>query len=56
MPLKIIHKAVDGCIKYAVKNMETGKTHGFTTKEKAEAQMRLLNAIDHGYLPPAGRK
>ncbi len=36
---------------YAVKTIATGKTHGFTTKEKAEAQMRLLNAIDKGYVP-----
>ena len=30
---------------YAVKTKETGKTHGFTTKKNAEAQMRLLNYI-----------
>lgn len=27
-----------------------------TTKAKAEAQQRLLNAIDHGYDPKARRK
>jgi hypothetical protein len=34
--------------KYAVKTMagpNKGKTHGFTTKPKAEAQMRLLNYL-----------
>jgi hypothetical protein len=34
--------------KYAVKTMagpNKGKTHGLTTKPKAEAQMRLLNMI-----------
>jgi len=30
---------------YAVKTKETGKTHGWTTKKNAEAQMRLLNYI-----------
>jgi hypothetical protein len=29
---------------YAVKTMATGKTHGWTTKANAEAQMRILNA------------
>ena len=31
--------------KYAVKTIASGKTHGFTTKEKAQAQMRLLESI-----------
>jgi hypothetical protein len=30
---------------YAVKTKETGKTHGWTTKKNAEAQMRLLNYL-----------
>lgn len=30
---------------YAVKTKETGKTHGWTTKQNAEAQMRLLNYL-----------
>jgi len=47
MPLKIIRRGNE----YAVQNIKTGKTHGFTTKEKAEAQMRLLNAIEHGMIP-----
>ena len=31
--------------KYAVETKETGKTHGLTTKPKAEAQMRLLQML-----------
>jgi hypothetical protein len=27
-----------------------------TTKDKAEAQARLLNAIDHGFVPSKSRK
>ena len=35
---------------YRVENKETGKVHAHnTTKEKAENQVRLLNAIEHGY-------
>ena len=30
---------------YAVKTKETGRTHGWTTKKNAEAQMRLLNSL-----------
>jgi hypothetical protein len=38
--------------KYEVKNVETGKVHAKgTTKVKAEKQMKLLNAIEHGYKP-----
>ena len=40
----------DGKLDYAVKNVESGKTHGWTTLRKAEAQMRLLLALDHGYV------
>jgi len=47
MPLKIVRKGNE----YAVKNVMSGKTHGYTTKTKAEAQMRLLQAIDHGFVP-----
>ena len=36
---------------YAVKNVMSGKTHGYTTKTKAEAQMRLLQGIEHGMVP-----
>lgn len=32
--------------KYAVRTIETGKTHGYTTKEKAEAQKRILDGIE----------
>jgi hypothetical protein len=31
---------------YAVKNTKTGKLHGYTTEEKAKAQMRILNQVD----------
>lgn len=27
---------------YAVKSMDTGRIHGWTTKEKAQAQLRIL--------------
>lgn len=42
MPYKIVSKPMDGRVMYAVKNMQTGKTHGWTTEEKAKSQMRLL--------------
>ena len=51
MPYQIVHKIVDGKVRYAVKNKNTGKTHGWTTREKAEAQMRLLQGIEHGLMP-----
>ena len=38
-------------MEYAVKNVKTGKTYGYTTQAKAEAQLRLLNAIEHGFVP-----
>jgi len=46
MPYKVISAVKDGKIMYAVKNTETGKLHGYTTEEKAKAQMRLLYMID----------
>jgi len=37
---------------YQVKNVDTGMVHSRkTTKRKAESQIRLLNAIDHGFKP-----
>ena len=37
---------------YRVINTETRKVHAaHTTKEKAQAQVRLLNAIHHGMEP-----
>jgi hypothetical protein len=57
MPYKIVHGVKNGIVRYAVKNTSTGKssmsrhrprksldaeTHGWTTKDKAEAQMRIL--------------
>lgn len=41
MPYQVIKKNN----KYAVENTRTGKTHGDTTKKKAEAQKRLLDMI-----------
>lgn len=37
--------------KYEVMNIDSGRKHGKTSKKKAEAQMRLLRAIEHGYIP-----
>jgi hypothetical protein len=47
MPYKI--KGIGGT--YEVMNVESGKTHGKTSKKKAESQMRLLRAIEHGFKP-----
>jgi hypothetical protein len=41
MPYKLVSK--NGM--YAVKTITTGKLHGWTTKQKAEAQLRLLQSI-----------
>ena len=41
MPYHIIKKDNQ----YAVQTLTTGKIHGFTTKAKAEAQLRLLNML-----------
>lgn len=42
---------------YGVKNTESGKVHSKdTTKQKAQAQMRLLNAIEFGGLKPRKEK
>jgi hypothetical protein len=44
MPYKILQE--DG--HYKVINSQTGKIHSkHTTKEKAEAQIRLLQSLDH---------
>lgn len=51
MPYKIVSKVIGGELMYAVKNTQTGKTHGWTTKTKAEAQMRLLYGIEGGMIP-----
>ena len=49
MPYAVNHLA-DG--HYRVMNTATRKVHSkHTTKEKAEAQMRLLNAVEHGFVP-----
>lgn len=46
MPVKITK--VGGKYKVSTPNMVHAKG---TTKEKAESQARLLNAIEHGYVP-----
>jgi hypothetical protein len=51
MPYMLIHHVKNGKVEYAVKNKQTGKNHGWTTKAKAEAQMRLLQGIEHGLIP-----
>lgn len=50
MPYKILaHR--DGT--YSVKNVESGKlTSKKTTLQNAIAQLRLLQAIEHGFRPP----
>jgi len=46
MPYKILKKGT----KFQVKNTATGHiTAKATTKSAAEAQVRLLQAIEHGY-------
>lgn len=48
-----IRKVVGG---YAVVNTRTGKRHSkHTSKAKAEAQVRLLRGVEHGF-KPTGRK
>jgi hypothetical protein len=42
---------------YRVVNSQTGRVHAkHTTKEKAIAQMRLMNATEHGWVPGAKAK
>lgn len=41
MPYKLVQLGK----KFAVKTIATGKTHGLTTKPKAQAQMRLLESL-----------
>jgi hypothetical protein len=47
MPYKL--KEIGG--EYEVMNVQSRKTHGKTSKKNAKAQMRLLQAIEHGYIP-----
>ena len=48
MPYAILH--ADGDFK--VVNTASGKVHArHTTKEKAEAQVRLLRGVEHGMVP-----
>ncbi len=42
---------------YSVKNIITGKVHAkCATKEKAKKQLRLLNAVEHGWKPSSRKK
>ena len=43
MPYTLAYKSSNNS--YAVQNIITGKTHGWTTKENAEAQLRILNDL-----------
>ena len=46
------YKIVKGKLGYTVKNKDTGKVYAkHTTLANAEAQIRLLHAIDSGYTP-----
>lgn len=51
------YKLVDTGNGFGVRNTETGdmKSSG-TTRERAESQMRLLQAIKHGWTPADGKK
>ncbi len=50
MPYKI--RKIRNSNKYTVKNMETGHVAAkSTTRKNAERQVRLLNAIEHGFVP-----
>ena len=44
MPYEVIHKQGGFSVKTTA-GPNKGKTHGITTKPKAEAQMRLLNYL-----------
>ncbi len=55
MPYEIVKDYQLGRPVYAVRNRETGEKHGWTTKEKAEAQMRLLYGVEHGMKPRKGK-
>ena len=49
MPYKIIKKSAR---RYSVINPKNGKVHAKnTTLKRAKSQVRLLNAIDHGFKP-----
>jgi hypothetical protein len=49
MPYVLV-KTGDG--RYGVRNAVTGVVHSYhTTLAKAKAQIRLLLAIDHGFIP-----
>lgn len=41
---------------YRVVNADTGEVHAYeTTKEKADAQLRLLRGIEHGWTPSGSK-
>lgn len=43
MPYMIVRRPSSNT--YAVRTMETGRTHGWTTLKNAEAQKRLLESL-----------
>lgn len=50
-----IQKVAEG--KYQVINLKTGQVHAkHTSKTKADAQVRLLEAVDHGFTPSGKKK
>jgi hypothetical protein len=50
MPYLIVKTGMGGG--FGVKNAITGVMHSYhTTQAKAKAQVRLLQAIDHGFIP-----
>ena len=53
MPYVILRDTAGG---FRVKNAVTGTVHSFhTTLAKAKSQVKLLNAIEHGYMPKKRR-
>jgi hypothetical protein len=48
MPYELVKKldGKTGSVQYAVRNSNTGKLHGYTSRLKAHNQMRLLYAIE----------
>jgi hypothetical protein len=50
MPLKV--KKIRNQPRFKVVNQNTGRVHAYaSTRENATRQVRLLNAIEHGFIP-----
>ena len=55
MPYKIVKQRNRSC--YAVVNLETKHRHSkCTSMDKAKRQLRLLNAIEHGWTPGGSKR